>query len=68
MCHGGDTPPPVGPPPARLQHRHGLGQQAQPILDLADMPRHLSEQDQTERSRQLLSHGYNVRQALPELR
>ena len=54
--------------PAGLQHRQGLGQQAQPLLDLAGMPCGLGEQDQTERPRQRLPRGQDGRQALVHLR
>ena len=54
--------------PAGLERRQGLGQQAQPLLDLADVPRRLGQQDQTERPRQRLPRGQDGRQALAHLR
>ena len=54
-------------PPAGLERRQGLGQQAQPLLDLAGVPRRLGQQDQTERPRQRLPRGHDGRQALVQL-
>ena len=55
-------------PPAGLERCQGLRQQAQPLVNLARLPRRLGQQDQTERPRQQLPCGQDGRQTLAHLR
>jgi hypothetical protein len=55
-------------PPAGLERCASLGQEAQPLLDVACVPRRLGQQDQTERPRQHQPGGRDGRQPLAELR
>jgi hypothetical protein len=54
--------------PAGFERGASLGQQAQPLLDLASVRRGLGQQDQTERPRQHRPGGRDRRQPLAELR